>query len=172
MKTAAGHRPVDIALTGYEHLIRQMHGRSSTAFPAEKELASRWGVSQSAVNRAALRLIAAGRLRRLGYKLTPAAADADSGTLAGTRLAVLTHRTARLVGLAEEATRRGVQVEEIFCIGRDTFHHHLRLAAQKRLDGVIFRLLSESGWEWDNEAAEFDRLRIPYIVCEEAPPGQ
>ena len=171
MKTAAGHRPVDIALTGYENLIRQMRGRSSTAFPAEKELASRWGVSQSAVNRAALRLIAAGRLRRLGYKLTPAAAEPDTGTLAGARLAVLTHRTARLVGLAEEATKRGVQVEEIFCIGRDTFHHNLRLAAQKRLDGVIFRLLSESGWEWDNEAAEFDRLRIPYIVCEEAPPG-
>jgi DNA-binding LacI/PurR family transcriptional regulator len=171
MKTAAGHRSVDIALAGYENLIRENRGRSSKVFPPEKELAARWSVSQSAVNRAALRLIAAGRLRRLGYKLTPAAAEADSGTLAGTRLAVLTHRTARFAGLAEEATRRGVQVEEIFCAGRDAYHHNLRLAAQKRLDGVIFRLLGESGWEWDNEAAEFDRLKIPYVVCEEAPLG-
>ena len=129
-----------------------------------------WKVSQSAVNRAALRLIAAGRLRRAGYKLMPAAARMETVALAGARLAVLTHRIARFAGLAEEAARRGVQVEELYYIGRDTFHHNLRLAAQQRFDGVIF-LLSEGGWEWDNEAAEFDRLKIPYVVCEEAPLG-
>jgi len=171
MKTPSQHRPVDLALMGYEVLIRDQRGRPSAVFPSEQELALRWGVSQSAVNRAAQRLIAAGRLRRQGYKLMAAAANTDAATLAGAHIAVLTHRTARFVGLAEEATRRGVKVEEIFCIGRDTFHHNLRLAAQNRLDGVIFRLLGESGWEWDNEAAEFDRLRIPYVVCEEAPPG-
>ena len=171
MKIPARHRPVDIALAGYENLIREVQGRPSSAFPPEKKLAMRWSVSQSAVNRAALRLIAAGRLRRTGYKLTPVATEAGAVTLAGARLAVLTHRTARFSGLAEEAARRGVQVEEIFCLGRDAFHHNLRLAAQQRLDGVIFRLLSVGGWEWDNEAAEFDRLNIPYVVCEEAPPG-
>jgi DNA-binding LacI/PurR family transcriptional regulator len=171
MKIPARHRPVDIALSGYEQLIREAQGRASTIFPPEKELAQRWNVTQSAVNRAASRLIAARRLRRAGYKLMPIAPGGDNVTLAGARLAALTHRVARFPGLVEEAARRGVQVEEIFCTGRDTFHHNLRLAAQKRLDGVIFRLLGESGWEWDNEAAEFDRLKIPYVVCEEAPLG-
>lgn len=170
MKIAAKHRPVDIAVAGYENLIRKIQSQPSRVFPAETELARRWSVSQSAVNRAALRLIAAGRLRRSGYKLTPVASETGTVSLAGTRLAVLTHRSARFSGLAEEAARRGVQVVELFHIGRDTFHHNLRLTAQKRFDGVIFPL-SEGGWEWDNEAAEFDRLKIPYVVCEEAPPG-
>ncbi|HTT56652.1 MAG TPA: LacI family DNA-binding transcriptional regulator [Opitutaceae bacterium] len=171
MKTASRQRPVDLALSGYERLLRDQQGRTSAVFPSELELALRWGVSQSAVNRAAQRLIAAGRLRRQGYKLMPAAANTEAGSLTGARLVVITHPTARLTTLPEEATRRGVTVEEIFCNGRDIFRHNLRLAAQDRVDGVIFRLLGESGWEWDNEVAEFDRLRIPYVVCEEAPPG-
>ena len=170
MKTLGIHRPTEIALAGYESLIREAQDQPSTVFPPEKELAMRWKVSQSAVNRAALRLIAAGRLRRSGYKLMPVATALGTVSLAGARLAVLTHRIARFPALAEEADRRGVQVEEIFYIGRDSLRHHLRLAAQKRIEGVIFHL-NESGWEWDNETAEFDRLKIPCVVAEEAPPG-
>ena len=170
MKTPGIHRPTEIALAGYESLIREASDRPSTVFPPEKELAMRWEVSQAAVNRAALRLIAAGRLRRSGYKLMPVPSVLGTVSLAGARLAVLTHRVGRLPSLAEEAARRGVQVEEIFYIGRDSLRHHLRLAAQKRVDGVIFHLC-EGGWEWDNETAEFDRLKIPWVVAEEAPPG-
>ena len=170
MKTLGIHRPTEIALAGYEGLIREAQDRPSTVFPPEKELAMRWKVSQSAVNRAALRLIAAGRLRRSGYKLMPAATVLGAATLGGARETVLTHRLARFPALAEEAARRGVQVEEILYIGRDSLRHHLRLAAQKRSDGVIFHL-HLSGWEWDNETAEFDRLKIPCVVAEEAPPG-
>ncbi len=167
MKVPSKRRPVDVALIGYEDLMRN---GAAAVFPPEKELARRWSVSQAAVNRAALRLIAAGRLRRLGYKLMPAATDPGSVTLSGARLAVLTHRVDRFTGIAEEASRRGVQVEELSFVGRDTLRHNLRLAAQKRVDGVIF-LLSEGAWEWDTETADLDRLRIPYVVCEEAPPG-
>ena len=170
MKTSGTRRPTDIALTGYESLIREAQGHTSTVFPPEKELAERWDVSQSAVNRAALRLIAAGRLRRSGYKLMPAAMESGGVTFAGARLAILTHRVARYAAVVDEAARRGLQAEEIFYIGRDSLRHHLRLVAQKRFDAVIF-LLCEGGWEWDNETAEFDRLKIPYVVCEEAPPG-
>ena len=161
---------MDIALASYESLIRDGRTNTTTVLPTEKELAHRWGVSQSAVNRAALRLIGAGQLRRAGYKLMPAATDREAVTLAGTRLAVLTHRIDRFAGLPEEASRRGVQMEELLFVGRDTLRHNLRLVAQKRFDGVIF-LLSEGGWEWDDETAEFDHLKVPYVVCEEAPPG-
>ena len=61
MKIAAHHRPVDLAFKGYEKLLREARGRFPTVFPPEQELALRWGVSQSAVNRAAQRLIAGGR---------------------------------------------------------------------------------------------------------------
>ncbi len=168
MKTQAVLRPVDKALAGYETLIRQAEGRRGQPFPTEKVLAAQWGVSQAAVNRAALRLIAAGRLRREGYKLLPVAATTVS--LVGARLAVLSHRSARFPGIAEEAARRGVRVEEFFFIGRDTLRNALQKALQHRFDGVIMRL-TDSGWEWDNEAAELDRLRIPSVVAEEAPAG-
>ncbi|HLP08007.1 MAG TPA: LacI family DNA-binding transcriptional regulator, partial [Opitutaceae bacterium] len=168
MKTNAVLRPVDKALAGYEGLIRQAEGRRGQPFPTEKVLAAEWGVSQAAVNRAALRLIAAGRLRREGYKLLPVAATTVS--LVGARLAVLSHRSVRFPGIAEEAARRGVRVEEFFFIGRDTLRNALQKAIQHRFDAVVTRI-TDSGWEWDNEAAEFDRLRIPYVVAEEAPAG-
>lgn len=168
MKTDAVLRPVDKALAGYESLIRQAEGRRGQPFPTEKILAAQWGVSQAAVNRAALRLIAAGRLRREGYKLLPVAATTVS--LVGARLAVLSHRSVRFPGIAEEAARRGVRVEEFYFIGRDTLRNALQKAVQHRYDGVIMRI-TDSGWEWDNEAAELDRLRIPYVVSEEAPAG-
>lgn len=168
MKTNAVLRPVDKALAGYENLIRQAEGRRGQPFPTEKVLAAEWGVSQAAVNRAALRLIAAGRLRREGYKLLPVAATSVS--LVGARLAVLSHRATRFPGIAEEAARRGVRVEEFFFIGRDTMRNALQKAVQHRYDGVIMRI-TDNGWEWDTEAAEFDRLRIPYVVAEEAPAG-
>ena len=168
MKTEAVLRPVDKALAGYEALIRQSEGRRGQPFPTEKVLAAQWGVSQAAVNRAALRLIAAGRLRREGYKLLPVAATTVS--LVGARLAVLSHRIARFPGIAEEAARRGVRVEEFYFIGRDTLRNALQKTIQHRFDGVILRL-TDSGWEWDNEAAELDRLRIPYVVADEAPAG-
>ncbi len=168
MKTNAVLRPVDKALAGYENLIRQAEGRRPQPFPTEKVLASEWGVSQAAVNRAALRLIAAGRLRREGYKLLPVAATTVS--LVGARVAVLSHRSVRFPGIAEEAARRGVRVEELFFIGRDTLRNGLQKVLQHRFDGVIMRI-TDSGWEWDNEVAELDRLSIPYVVAEEAPPG-
>ena len=168
MKTNAVLRPVDKALAGYEALIRQAEGRRGQPFPTEKVLAAQWGVSQAAVNRAALRLIAAGRLRREGYKLLPVAATSVS--LVGARVAVLSHRSVRFPGIAEEAARRGVRVEEFYFIGRDTLRNALQKAIQHRFDAVITRI-TDNGWEWDAEAAEFDRLRIPYVVAEEVPSG-
>ena len=168
MKTNAVLRPVDKALAGYEALIRETEGRRGHPFPTEKILAAQWEVSQAAVNRAALRLIAAGRLRREGYKLLPVASTSVS--LVGARLAVLSHRAVRFPGIAEEAARRGVRVEEFFFIGRDTMRNALQKVIQHRFDGVIMRI-TDSGWEWDTEAAEFDRLRIPYVVGEECLPG-
>lgn len=168
MKTNAVLRPVDKALAGYEALIRQAEGKRGHPFPTEKVLAAEWGVSQAAVNRAALRLIAAGRLRREGYKLLPVAATSVS--LVGARLAVLSHRSVRFPGIAEEAARRGVRVEEMFFIGRDTLRNGLQKCLQHRFDAVVTRI-TDSGWEWDNETAELDRLRIPYVVAEEVPAG-
>ena len=168
MKTQAVLRPVDKALAGYENLIRQAEGKRGHPFPTEKVLAAEWGVSQAAVNRAALRLIAAGRLRREGYKLLPVAATTVS--LVGARLAVLSHRSVRFPGIAEEAARRGVRVEEFYYIGRDTLRNALLKVIQHRFDGVITRV-TDSDWEWDNETAELDRLRIPYVIAEEAPSG-
>jgi len=168
VKTQAVLRPVDKALAGYENLIRQAEGKRGQPFPTEKVLAAEWGVSQAAVNRAALRLIAAGRLRREGYKLLPVAATTVS--LVGARLAVLSHRAMRFPGIAEEAARRGVRVEEFYYIGRDTLRNALQRVIQHRYDGVITRV-TDSDWEWDSETAELDRLRIPYVIAEEAPSG-
>lgn len=168
VKTNSALHPVDKALAGYETLIRQAEGHRVQPFPTEKTLAAQWAVSQAAVNRAALRLIAAGRLRREGYKLLPVTSTSIS--LAGTRLAVLSHRATRFPGIPEEAARRGVHVEEFFFIGRDTMRNALQKVLQHRFDSVVMRI-TDSGWEWDNEAAEFDRLRIPYVVGEECLPG-
>ena len=168
MKTSSRRSPVEIAVAGYEALLRELRAGPQTRLPPERELAKRWGVSQAAVNRAAHQLVAAGRLRREGYKL--AAVSSEGATLTGSRIVVLTHRALRFPGLGAEAAHRGVQVEELFYIGRDTLRGHLREAAARRVDGIITRL-SDGGWEWDSEMAEFDRLRIPCVVCEEAPQG-
>ncbi len=168
MKTNSALHPVDKALAGYEALIREAEGHRPLPFPTEKTLAAQWAVSQAAVNRAALRLIAAGRLRRDGYKLLPVASTSIS--LVGARLAVLAHRATRFPGIPEEAARRGVRAEEFFFIGRDTMRNALQKVLQHRFDAVVMRI-TDSGWEWDNEAAEFDRLRIPYVVGEECMPG-
>ncbi len=166
MKTSSRRSPVEIAVAGYETLLRELRADPQTRLPPERELAKRWEVSQAAVNRAAHQLVAAGRLRREGYKLAPM--PTGGVTLTGSRIVVLTHRALRFPGLASEAALRGVQVEELFYIGRDSLRRYLREAAAKRVDGVIMRL-SDGGWEWDAETAEFDRLRIPCVVCEEAP---
>ncbi|HEX3731283.1 MAG TPA: LacI family DNA-binding transcriptional regulator [Opitutaceae bacterium] len=166
MKVARDARPVEIAISGYEAL-HETQG-SSVPLPSERELAARWSLSPSAINRAAQRLIAAGRLRRTGYKLY--AVPREFATLAGARIAVLTHRTDRFPSLSADAAARGAQIEEMHYIGRDTLRAHLRLAAERRCQGVIFNL-SGTGWEWDAETKEFSRLRIPYVVCGEAPAG-
>lgn len=161
-------RPVERAAEGYEALIRQASGRKAEPFPPERVLAERWGVTQAAVNRAAQRLLAAGVLRRVGYKLMPVAAEEVK--LAGAKVAMLTHRAERLAGIADEAARRGVQLVELDFIGRDAFRHGLRTVIQRRYDGLLLRLPS-SHWEWDAEFAELSRLRIPYVICEECPAG-
>src|ERR1017187_9690622 len=107
MKIPALHRPVDKALAGYESLLGQTRGAAAAAFPTEQQLAAQWSVSASAVNRAAQRLIAAGRMRRTGYKLFPVASV--SHNIAGARIAVLSHRSDRFPGIAAEAAARGVQ---------------------------------------------------------------
>lgn len=168
MKTPSNVRPVDLAVAGYEALVKKYANRKGEAFPAEKVLAEEWQVSQAAVNRAALRLIAAGVLQRNGYKLMPAPQPELS--LAGARVAVLTHRAKRFPGIVEDGAGRGVQVDELFYIGRDTLRSQLRLAAERRYDGVMLRL-SDGGWEWDEETQVFSKSNVPYIVCEEAPVG-
>jgi len=78
MKTLGIHRPTEIALAGYENLLQEAQDRPSTVFPPEKELARRWKVSQSAVNRAAMRLIASGPAAPLRLQ-----ADAGGGRPGG-----------------------------------------------------------------------------------------
>lgn len=164
MKTPARDRPVGKALAGYDALSESQ--KSSGPLPSERELASRWGVSASAVNRAAQRLIATGRLRREGYRLFHV--PGETSKIAGARIAVVTHRADSFPGLSLEAAARGVHVEELYYIGRDTMRAKLHLAAERRFDGVIASL-SDTGWEWDAEAKHFDDLRIPCVFCGEAP---
>jgi len=168
MKTPAENRPVVHAVEQFEELIRQHAGRRSSPLPSEKELSLLWGLSTSSVNRAAHKLIAAGRMRRDGYKLYAVAAETAS--VAGARIHVITHKMNRLPGIVEEAARCGVEVYECFYVGRDVMRHHLQQAIAERVDGVIFRQ-SDAGWEWDREMAEMDRLNIPCIVADEAPAG-
>ena len=168
MKKTSPRSPVEMALARYETLLRTARSGPQARLPSERELAQLWGLSQAAVNRAALQLVAAGRLRREGYKLLPVAAEGSS--LLGARIALITQRALCFPGIASEAAHRGAQLEEWHHMGRDTLRHHLREAATRRMDGVIMRL-SDGGWEWDAELAELDRLRIPCVVCEEAPTG-
>lgn len=161
-------RPVSLALSGYRKLLEKAGEKPTEKLPSERALASQWGLSHAAVNRAATQLIAQGRLRRVGYALYPMAYSPDA--LGGARIAVLTHRSRRFAGLTAEAARRGVAVTERFYVGRDSLRLQLRGVIDERFDGVIFRL-SDGGWEWDAEAEELDRLGIPFVVAEIAPNG-
>lgn len=155
-------------MAGYESLLRDGELGPLRKLPSERSLAALWNVSQAAVNRAALQLIAAGRLRRDGYALY--AVSKDLAGVAGSRVVVLTHRICRYAGVVAEATARGVRLEERYFVGRDSLRQHLRTAIANRVDGVVFRL-SDGGWEWDAEAAEMDACGISYVVGEEAPAG-
>ena len=168
MKISAQRSPVEMAIAGYEALLVDARSGDWEKLPTERELAERWKLSQAAVNRAASQLVAAGRLRREGYKLVPA--GPEGATIMGARVAVLTHRTLCFPGLEAEAARLGIHLEELFFSGRDTLRNDLRKAASRRVDGVVMRL-SEGGWEWDAEMAEFNRFGIPCVVCDEAPAG-
>jgi hypothetical protein len=154
-------------LAGFEALLADRSPTLREHLPSERELAARWGLSQAAVNRAAAQLIAAGRVRREGYRLFPLAGEGP-GSL-GARIIALSHRTLRFPGLPAEAARLGLRLEERFFLGRDSLRQHLVETAASA-DAVIMRL-GEGGWEWDVEHAEFGRRRVPCIVCDEAPDG-
>lgn len=167
-KSDAPLRPVDAALAGYEALLAVTSPSATSKLPSERSLAQNWKVSQAAVNRAATRLIATGRLRREGYALYPV--PKERAGLQGARVVFLTHRNCRYVGMVEAAALRGVRAEERFFVGRDSLRQQLRKAIADKVDGVVFRL-SDGGWEWDAEAAEMAARGIACVVGEEAPTG-
>ena len=160
--------PVELALRHYEELLSKAVASPRDRLPSERELATFWELSQAAVNRAAQRLIAAGRLRREGYRLFPVP-DEDVLPL-GAKIVVLTPRDLRFPGLPAEAARIGFQLQERFFLGRDEFRQNLQTAAEGGVEGVIMNL-GDSGWEWDAEHAELERRHIACVVCDEAPPG-
>ena len=161
--------PVDHALQHYEALLEQSLAAPRERLPSERELAARWNLTQAAVNRAAQRLLAAGRLRREGYRLFPVPSE-DALPL-GAKILFLTQRDLRFPGLAADAARLGFQLEERLFIGRDELRQHLQgTTAETGLQGVIMGL-GDSGWEWEAEHAELDRRHIACVVCDEAPPG-
>lgn len=135
--------------------------------PSERKLAALWGLSQAAVNRASQRLLAAGRLRREGYRLFPVP---EENTLPlGAKILVLSQRDLRFPGLAPEAARLGLHMEERLFVGRDELRQHLQAAAaEEGVRGVIMGL-GESGWEWAPEHAQLEHRQIACVVCDEAP---
>ena len=160
--------PVELALRHYEELLVKAAASPRDRLPSERELAEHWGLSQAAVNRAAQRLLAAGRLRREGYRLFPV--PGEHTLPLGAKIVVLTQRELRFPGLPAEAARLGFQLEERFFLGRDEFRQNLQTAAEGGVAGVIMSL-GDSGWEWDAEHDELERRRIACVVCDEAPPG-
>ena len=160
--------PVELALRHYEELLVKAMVSPRDRLPSERELAELWGLSQAAVNRAAQRLLAAGRLRREGYRLFPVPGE-DMLPL-GAKIVVLTQRDLRFPGLPAEAARLGFQLEERFFLGRDEFRQNLQAAKEGGVEGVIMSL-GDSGWEWDAEHDELERRHIACVVCDEAPPG-
>ena len=168
MKTSAEHKPVAKAVELFEELARSYANRRNQPLPTETELARRWGLSQSAVNRAAHQLIGSGRLRREGYKLF--ATDAHSESVAGARVTILVHRSVRLAGIVEEAALRGVEIRHAPILGKDSLRHHLQEAMRSHVDGVIMHP-PDADWEWDAQLAELDRMNIPCVVWNEAAPG-
>jgi DNA-binding LacI/PurR family transcriptional regulator len=168
MKTPADHKPVSRAIENFEELIRRYAGKRNQALPTETGLARKWNLSSSAVNRAAHQLIGAGKLRREGYKLF--INDNRSESIAGAHVMFIAHRSARVSGMIEEAALRGVEIKEAAVLGSDSMRRHLHEAIRAHVDGVIMRL-ADSGWEWDAEMAELDRLNIPCVVGEESVPN-
>ena len=155
-------------MTGYEALLAAAGAGAAKKLPSERQLAEQWEVSQAAVNRAAARLIATGRLRREGYALY--AVHRERASVQGARVVFLTHRNCRYHGMVEAAALRGVRAEERFFVGRDSLRQQLRRAVADKVDGVVFRL-SDGGWEWDAEAAEMAERGVACVVGEEAPAG-
>lgn len=168
MKTSAEHKPVSRAIEYFEELSRRYAGKRNQPLPTETELARKWNLSSSAVNRAAHQLIGAGKLRREGYKLYTT--DGRTDNLAGARVMFIAHRSLRVTGLVEEAAQRGVEIRTASVLGSDSMRHHLLEAIRTHVDGVILRL-SDSNWDWNAEMAELDRLNIPCVIGEEAPDG-
>jgi DNA-binding LacI/PurR family transcriptional regulator len=160
--------PVELALRHYEKLLEKALASPRDRLPSERELANRWGLTQASVNRAAQRLLAAGRLRREGYRLFPV--PAEEALPLGAKIMVLTQRDLRFPGLPAEAARLGFQIEERFFLGRDEFRQNLQAAAEGGVAGLIMSL-GDSGWEWDAEHGELERRHIACVVCDEAPAG-
>ena len=160
--------PVELALRHYEKLLGKASASPRDRLPSERELAAEWGLSQASVNRAAQRLLAAGRLRREGYRLFPVP-EGDALPL-GAKILVLTPRDLRFPGLPAEAARLGFHVDERFFVGRDELRQNLQGAAEGRVEGVIMSL-GDSGWEWDAEHEELERKHVACVVCDEAPAG-
>ncbi|TVR48500.1 MAG: hypothetical protein EA425_14255 [Puniceicoccaceae bacterium] len=160
--------PVELALQRYEVLVGQAMATPRNRLPSERELSARWGLSHAAVNRAAHRLLAAGRLRREGYRLFPV--PHEETLPLGSKIVVLSPRPLRFPGLSVEASRQGFQFEEKVFEGRDELRHHLLAAAADGVKGIIMGL-SDSGWEWDAEQDELKRRHIACVVCDEAPAG-
>lgn len=160
--------PVEFALQHYEKLLEKALASPRDRLPSERELATGWGLSQAAVNRAAQRLLAAGRLRREGYRLFPVPEE-DALPL-GAKILVLTPRDLRFPGLPADAAKLGMGMEERFFLGRDELRQHLQAAAEGGVDGVLM-CLGDNGWEWDAEHGELERRHVACVVCDEAPLG-
>lgn len=159
--------PVDLALRHYESLLGQSSTTPRNRLPSERQLAALWGLSQAAVNRAAQRLLAAGRLRREGYRLFPV--PEENPLPLGARILVLSQRDLRFPGLAAEAAGLGLHMDERLFVGRDELRQHLQAAAaEKDVRGVIMGL-GDSGWEWGPEHAELEHRQVACVVCDEAP---
>lgn len=161
--------PVELALQRYEDLVGSSLASPRNRLPSERELAVRWGLSHAAVNRAAQRLLAAGRLRREGYRLFPV--PIENALPLGAKIFVLTQREHRFPALSIEAAHMGFHLEERLFVGRDELRQHLQAAAaEEGVQGVIMGL-GDGGWEWDAEHEELRRRQIACVVCDEAPAG-
>ena len=160
--------PVELALRHYERLLEKALASPRDRLPSERELATRWSLSQAAVNRAAQRLLAAGRLRREGYRLFPV--PEETTLPLGAKIVVLTQRDLRFPGLPAEAARLGFQAEARFFLGRDELRQNLQSAGDGGVTGIIMSL-GDSGWEWDAEHGELERRQVACVVCDEAPAG-
>lgn len=156
--------PVRAATTKFNELLAGLDP-AVVRLPSERHLSRVWGISQAAVNRAAQQLIAAGLLRRSGYRLFRGEASPTSTNIA---VAVLTHRSHRYPFLETISASLGIETREFFYVGRDNLRALLRRVLDEGFDAVVMRM-TDGGWEWDDEAAEFAVRRIPLIIGEPAP---